>query len=55
MTRLRNILWILAVVPLLGLVGCATYDPTRDERHSDLPWNEQQPWEGSIVVPGFNQ
>ncbi len=37
----------------LALAGCATYDPYTDDRFSDLPWNEPQPWEGTIAVPGM--
>ena len=46
--------WVALVFSWLSVVGCATYDPTRDDRQSDLPWNTQQSWEGSIPMPGMH-
>ena len=41
---------------MLLLAGCATpTDDYHDEKeYSDLPWNQQQPWEGSRQLPGMS-
>jgi len=40
---------LFLTVPALLISGCTTTD-----EDSDLPWNTQQPWEGSVAIPGFN-
>jgi len=39
---------ILLAVALSALAGCASMD-----QDSDLPWNSQQPWEGTPAIPGL--
>ena len=43
--------WISAAVAALaaGLCGCATIEDP--DRESDIPWNQQQSWEGTIFMP----
>ncbi len=45
--------WAILAFGWFSAAGCATYDPARDDRQSDLPWNTQQSWEGSIPMPGM--
>jgi hypothetical protein len=45
--RLLQALVLACVVALALCGGCATTDD------SDLPWNVQQPWEGSPTLPGM--
>ena len=40
---------LFLTVTALLISGCTTTD-----EDSDLPWNSQQPWEGSVAIPGFN-
>jgi putative ABC transport system permease protein len=40
---------LFLTVTALLIAGCTTTD-----EDSDLPWNTQQPWEGSVAIPGFN-
>ena len=44
---MRALLLIVACFGLFVLAGCAS---TGD---SDMPWNIQQPWEGSPMIPGL--
>ena len=48
----RRLRWLwLAGFCFVWLSGCAT---TREEdRESELPWSQRQPWEGVIPMPGF--
>ena len=45
--------WISAAAALLaaGLCGCATTGLDDPDRESDIPWNQQQSWEGTIFMP----
>lgn len=45
---------ILCALVALTLSGCATLDG-RDDRESDMPWNQPQPWEGSPFIPGMDR
>ncbi len=49
-----KIIYLVAAASALLLCGCATDNGYRDEKEfSDMPWNEQQPWEGSRQMPGM--
>lgn len=41
---------ILLVCSIGLLVGCET---TEQNRESDIPWNQPQPWEGAPGIPGM--
>ena len=35
------------------LTGCATTSGGHDQEESDLPWATPESWEGSPLIPGF--
>lgn len=43
---------ILAAMWWSVAIGCATTD---NQRESDIPWNQPQPWEGSPYIPGMDR
>lgn len=49
----RSMRWTAAALLLLaaGLCGCATTAVDDPDRESDIPWNQQQAWEGTIFMP----
>lgn len=48
--RSLRYLLLLAALSIAStlITGCATDD-------SDLPWNQRQPWEGTMWLPGATQ
>lgn len=46
---------VVAALLAFSQTGCVTTaapaDPEDNSGDSDLPWNQQQPWEGTIPMP----
>jgi len=49
-------IWITLAAFALLLTGCMapTYEDGTPRRHSDMPWNTPQTWEGSVGIPGLS-
>jgi hypothetical protein len=50
-TTPRFLIGMLLVCGLWLVTGCET---TEQNRESDIPWNQPQPWEGAPGIPGMN-
>ena len=56
MKRLRLLLPLVLVLPLLTLVSCETLDSSpkpEGDRLSSMPHNMPAPWEGQAGMPGM--
>jgi len=52
----RLLLVVAALMAVFVLSGCETMDQDNpDGLQSDMPWNEQQPWEAAPGIPGLSQ